>query len=113
MPTIQQSWSVRRTPAVVTIKAPALGRATLAKRGVCTRKRIRKEANSAPRKVAVPLNGGVEVTAYIPGEQPAGALDRACRKWWSKDLPVFATRSFVRPGSTRLDCSRYGAKKES
>ena len=70
MPTIQQLVRKGRTPKVVKTKAPAL-KGNPMKRGVCTRvyTTTPKKPNSALRKVArVKLNGGVEVTAYIPGE---------------------------------------------
>ena len=70
MPTIQQLVRKGRTPKVVKTKAPAL-KGNPMKRGVCTRvyTTTPKKPNSALRKVArVKLNGGIEVTAYIPGE---------------------------------------------
>lgn len=93
------------------------------KRGVCTRvyTTTPKKPNSALRKVArVKLNGGVEVTAYIPGEghnlqEHSIVLVRGGRV---KDLP--GVRYRIVRGS--LDTqgvrgrqqarSRYGAKKE-
>ena len=70
MPTIQQLVRKGRHSKVVKTKAPAL-KGNPMKRGVCTRvfTTTPKKPNSALRKVArVKLNGGVEVTAYIPGE---------------------------------------------
>ena len=70
MPTIQQLVRKGRSPKVVKTKAPAL-QGNPMRRGVCTRvyTTTPKKPNSALRKVArVRLNGGVEVTAYIPGE---------------------------------------------
>ena len=99
MPTIQQLVRKGRTPKVVKTKAPAL-KGNPMKRGVCTRvyTTTPKKPNSALRKVArVKLNGGVEVTAYIPGVRykiVRGALD---------------TQGVKGRGQAR---SRYGAKKE-
>ena len=84
------------------------------KRGVCTRvyTTTPKKPNSALRKVArVKLNGGVEVTAYIPGEghnlqEHSIVLVRGGRV---KDLPVFATRSFVALWIPRVLGSRPGS----
>ena len=106
MPTIQQLVRKGRTPKVVKTKAPAL-KGNPMKRGVCTRvyTTTPKKPNSALRKVArVKLNGGVEVTAYIPGRV--------------KDLPgvrykivrgALDTQGVKGRGQAR---SRYGAKKE-
>ena len=69
MPTINQLVRKGRTPKVKKTKAPALNGSPM-RRGVCTRvyTTTPKKPNSALRKVArVRLNGGVEVTAYIPG----------------------------------------------
>lgn len=93
------------------------------KRGVCTRvyTTTPKKPNSALRKVArVKLNGGVEVTAYIPGEghnlqEHSIVLVRGGRV---KDLPgvrykivrgALDTQGVKGRGQAR---SRYGAKKE-
>ncbi len=69
MPTINQLVRKGRTPKVSKTKAPALKGSPM-RRGVCTRVYTTtppKKPNSALRKVArVRLNGGVEVTAYIP-----------------------------------------------
>ena len=69
MPTINQLVRKGRTPKVKKTKAPALNGSPM-RRGVCTRvyTTTPKKPNSALRKVArVRLNGGIEVTAYIPG----------------------------------------------
>ena len=69
MPTISQLIRKPRTAQKSRNKVPAL-EACPQKRGVCTRvyTTTPKKPNSALRKVArVRLNGGVEVTAYIPG----------------------------------------------
>lgn len=93
------------------------------RRGVCTRvyTTTPKKPNSALRKVArVKLNGGVEVTAYIPGEghnlqEHSIVLVRGGRV---KDLPgvrykivrgALDTQGVKNRGQAR---SRYGAKKE-
>jgi len=93
------------------------------KRGVCTRvyTTTPKKPNSALRKVArVKLNGGVEVTAYIPGEghnlqEHSIVLVRGGRV---KDLPgvryrivrgALDTQGVKNRGQAR---SRYGVKKE-
>jgi len=107
VPTIQQLVRKGRHSKVVKTKAPAL-KGNPMKRGVCTRvfTTTPKKPNSALRKVArVRLNGGIEVTAYIPGERV-------------KDLP--GVRYKIVRGA--LDTqgvkgrqqarSRYGAKKE-
>jgi small subunit ribosomal protein S12 len=69
VPTINQLVRKGRSPKVNKTKAPALKGSPM-KRGVCTRvyTTTPKKPNSALRKVArVRLNGGIEVTAYIPG----------------------------------------------
>ena len=93
------------------------------RRGVCTRvyTTTPKKPNSALRKVArVRLNGGIEVTAYIPGEghnlqEHSIVLVRGGRV---KDLPgvrykivrgALDTQGVKNRGQAR---SRYGAKKE-
>ena len=122
MPTIQQLVRKGRTPKVVKTKAPAL-KGNPMKRGVCTRvyTTTPKKPNSALRKVArVKLNGGIEVTAYIPGEghnlqEHSIVLVRGGRV---KDLPcvrykivrgALDTQGVKGRGQAR---SRYGAKKE-
>jgi small subunit ribosomal protein S12 len=70
MPTINQLVRRRRTVIHSRSKTPAL-MGNPQKRGVCTRvyTTTPKKPNSALRKVCkVRLNGGYEVTAYIPGE---------------------------------------------
>ena len=70
MPTIQQLVRKGRTPKAKRVGAPALDARPM-RRGVCTRvyTTTPKKPNSALRKVArVRLAGGIEVTAYIPGE---------------------------------------------
>ena len=70
MPTIQQLVRKGRSPKVTKTKAPAL-KANPQQAGVCTRvyTTTPKKPNSALRKVArVRISGGIEVTAYIPGE---------------------------------------------
>ena len=122
MPTIQQLVRKGRHSKVVKTKTPAL-KGNPMKRGVCTRvfTTTPKKPNSALRKVArVKLNGGVEVTAYIPGEghnlqEHSIVLVRGGRV---KDLP--GVRYKIVRGA--LDTqgvkgrqqarSRYGAKKE-
>ena len=93
------------------------------RRGVCTRvyTTTPRKPNSALRKVArVRLNGGIEVTAYIPGEghnlqEHSIVLVRGGRV---KDLPgvrykivrgALDTQGVKNRGQAR---SRYGAKKE-
>ena len=122
MPTIQQLVRKGRTPKVVKTKAPAL-KGNPMKRGVCTRvyTTTPKKPNSALRKVArVKLNGGIEVTAYIPGEghnlqEHSIVLVRGGRV---KDLPRCSLqdrswRSGYQGVKGRGQArSRYGAKKE-
>src|SRR5699024_10563169 len=70
LPTIQQLVRKGRTPKAKRVGAPALDARPM-RRGVCTRvyTTTPKKPNSALRKVArVRLAGGIEVTAYIPGE---------------------------------------------
>ena len=70
MPTIQQLVRHGRTRPREKTKAPAL-KGSPQRRGVCTRvyTMTPKKPNSALRKVArVRISGGIEVTAYIPGE---------------------------------------------
>jgi len=87
------------------------------KRGVCTRvyTTTPKKPNSALRKVArVKLNGGIEVTAYIPGEghnlqEHSIVLVRGGRV---KDLPGVRYKIVRGALDTQQARSRYGAKKE-
>ena len=71
MPTVNQLVRKGRTAQKAKTKTPALAGAPQ-RRGVCTRvfTHTPKKPNSALRKIArVRLTSGVEVTAYIPGEQ--------------------------------------------
>jgi small subunit ribosomal protein S12 len=70
MPTINQLVRKGREDKVEKTKTPAL-KGSPQRRGVCTRvyTTTPKKPNSALRKVArVRISGGIEVTAYIPGE---------------------------------------------
>ena len=70
MPTISQLVRSGRERVRVKTASPALN-SSPQKRGVCTRvyTTTPKKPNSALRKVArVRISGGIEVTAYIPGE---------------------------------------------
>ena len=70
MPTINQLVRNGREKARMKSASPALKQCPQ-KRGVCTRvyTTTPKKPNSALRKVArVRISGGIEVTAYIPGE---------------------------------------------
>ena len=100
MPTTSQLVRKGRTPKSKKLSTPGLksgkGRkkkvAAPQRRGVCTRvyTTTPKKPNSALRKVArVRISGGIEVTAYIPGEGHnlqehsvvlvRGAASRTCR----------------------------------
>lgn len=122
VPTINQLVRKGRTPKVTKTKAPALKGSPM-RRGVCTRvyTTTPKKPNSALRKVArVRLNGGVEVTAYIPGvghnlQEHSIVLVRGGRV---KDLPgvrykivrgALDTQGVKNRKQAR---SRYGAKME-
>jgi small subunit ribosomal protein S12 len=122
VPTINQLVRKGRTPKVKKTKAPALNGSPM-RRGVCTRvyTTTPKKPNSALRKVArVRLNGGVEVTAYIPGvghnlQEHSIVLVRGGRV---KDLPgvrykivrgALDTQGVKNRKQAR---SRYGAKME-
>jgi small subunit ribosomal protein S12 len=122
VPTIQQLVRKGRSPKVSKTKAPALKGSPM-RRGVCTRvyTTTPKKPNSALRKVArVRLNGGVEVTAYIPGvghnlQEHSIVLVRGGRV---KDLPgvrykivrgALDTQGVKNRKQAR---SRYGAKME-
>ena len=121
MPTINQLVRKGRAKTVDKKKTPAL-KGNPQKRGVCTRvyTTTPKKPNSALRKVArVKLNGGVEVTAYIPGEghnlqEHSIVLVRGGRV---KDLP--GVRYKIVRGAldtqgvkNRMQArSRYGAKR--
>jgi len=70
MPTISQLIRLGRTDKRYKTKSPALKRCPQ-RRGVCLQVKTMtpKKPNSALRKIArVRLTGGIEVTAYIPGE---------------------------------------------
>jgi small subunit ribosomal protein S12 len=122
VPTINQLVRKGRTPKVKKTKAPALNGSPM-RRGVCTRvyTTTPKKPNSALRKVArVRLNGGIEVTAYIPGvghnlQEHSIVLVRGGRV---KDLPgvrykivrgALDTQGVKNRKQAR---SRYGAKME-
>ena len=122
MPTINQLVRKGRHDKTAKKKTAAL-KGSPQRRGVCTRvyTTTPKKPNSALRKVArVKLNGGVEVTAYIPGEghnlqEHSIVLVRGGRV---KDLPgvrykivrgALDTQGVKNRGQAR---SRYGAKKE-
>ena len=122
MPTIQQLVRKGRVSKRAKVKTRAL-KGSPQRRGVCTRvyTTTPKKPNSALRKVArVRLNGGIEVTAYIPGEghnlqEHSIVLVRGGRV---KDLPgvrykivrgALDTQGVKNRGQAR---SRYGAKKE-
>ena len=120
MPTISQL--VRRGREAVRYKtaSPALN-ASPQKRGVCTRvyTTTPKKPNSALRKVArVRISGGIEVTAYIPGEghnlqEHSVVLVRGGRV---KDLPgvrykvVRGTLDAAGVSDRKQARSRYGVK---
>jgi small subunit ribosomal protein S12 len=122
MPTINQLVRKGRQTIEKKSKSPAM-RNNPQKRGVCTRvyTTTPKKPNSALRKVArVRLNGGVEVTAYIPGvghnlQEHSIVLVRGGRV---KDLPgvrykivrgALDTQGVKNRKQAR---SRYGAKME-
>jgi small subunit ribosomal protein S12 len=122
VPTINQLVRKGRSPKLPKNDAPAL-QGNPMKRGVCTRvyTTTPKKPNSALRKVArVKLNGGIEVTAYIPGvghnlQEHSIVLVRGGRV---KDLPgvrykivrgALDTQGVKNRQQAR---SLYGAKKE-
>lgn len=122
MPTINQLVRKGRRDKAAKVKSAAL-KGSPQRRGVCTRvyTTTPKKPNSALRKVArVRLNGGIEVTAYIPGEghnlqEHSIVLVRGGRV---RDLPgvrykivrgALDTQGVKNRGQAR---SRYGAKKE-
>ena len=122
MPTIQQLVRKGRQSKTSKVKTPALKGAPQ-RRGVCTRvfTHTPKKPNSALRKVArVRLTGGVEVTAYIPGEghnlqEHSIVLVRGGRV---RDLPgvrykiIRGTLDASGVSQRNQARSRYGAKKE-
>jgi small subunit ribosomal protein S12 len=122
VPTIQQLVRKGRQSKTSKVKTPALKGAPQ-RRGVCTRvfTHTPKKPNSALRKVArVRLTGGVEVTAYIPGEghnlqEHSIVLVRGGRV---RDLPgvrykiIRGTLDTAGVRDRKQARSRYGAKKE-
>src|ERR1700709_258303 len=121
MPTIQQLVRKGRRDKIAKVKTAAL-KGSPQRRGVCTRvyTTTPKKPNSALRKVArVKLTTGVEVTAYIPGEQHnlqehSMVLVRGGRV---KDLPgvryhvVRGTLHALGVDGRKRSRSKYGAKK--
>ena len=121
MPTIQQLVRKGRQDKVEKNKTPAL-EGSPQRRGVCTRvfTTTPKKPNSALRKVArVRLSNGIEVTAYIPGEnhnlqEHSIVLVRGGRV---KDLPgvryhvVRGTLDAVGVQGRKQGRSKYGAKR--
>jgi small subunit ribosomal protein S12 len=111
-----------RTAATYKSKVPALQRSPQ-RRGVCTRvyTTTPKKPNSALRKVArVRISGGIEVTAYIPGEghnlqEHSVVLVRGGRV---KDLPgvrykvVRGTLDAAGVSDRKKARSQYGVKKK-
>jgi small subunit ribosomal protein S12 len=122
VPTIQQLVRKGRLTRTAKVKTPALKGAPQ-RRGVCTRvfTHTPKKPNSALRKVArVRLTGGMEVTAYIPGEghnlqEHSIVLVRGGRV---RDLPgvrykiIRGTLDTAGVRDRRQARSVYGAKKE-
>jgi len=122
MPTINQLVRQSRRDVEKKMKAPAL-KANPQKRGVCTRvyTTTPKKPNSALRKVArVRISGGIEVTAYIPGEghnlqEHSVVLVRGGRV---KDLPgvrykvVRGTLDAAGVSDRKKARSQYGVKKK-
>ena len=122
MPTIQQLVRKGRQDKVGKTKTPAL-KGSPQRRGVCTRvyTTTPKKPNSALRKVArVRISGGIEVTAYIPGEghnlqEHSVVLVRGGRV---KDLPgvrykvVRGTLDAAGVSDRKKARSQYGVKKK-
>ena len=122
MPTIQQLVRKGRITKSDKTKTPALKGAPQ-RRGVCTRvyTNTPKKPNSALRKVArVRISGGIEVTAYIPGEghnlqEHSVVLVRGGRV---KDLPgvrykvVRGTLDAAGVSDRKKARSQYGVKKK-
>jgi small subunit ribosomal protein S12 len=122
VPTIQQLVRKGRNSKTKKLKTAALKGAPQ-RRGVCTRvfTHTPKKPNSALRKVArVRLTGGMEITAYIPGEghnlqEHSIVLVRGGRV---KDLPgvrykiIRGTLDTAGVRDRKQARSRYGAKKE-
>lgn len=121
MPTISQLIRKGRKKLKKKSKAPALGTCPQ-KRGVCLQVKTQtpKKPNSALRKVArIRLTGGIEVTAYIPGEghnlqEHSIALVRGGRV---KDLPgvryhiVRGTLDTSGVADRKKSRSKYGTKR--
>lgn len=121
MPTISQIIRLGRHAKKYKSKSPAL-RGSPQKRGVCLQVRTMtpKKPNSALRKIArVRLTGGIEVTAYIPGEghnlqEHSIVLVRGGRV---KDLPgvryhiIRGTLDTAGVADRKRSRSKYGAKK--
>ncbi len=122
MPTINQLVRKGRVSPQAKTKTPHL-RGAPQKRGVCTRvyTTTPKKPNSALRKVArVRISGGIEVTAYIPGEghnlqEHSVVLVRGGRV---KDLPgvrykvVRGTLDAAGVSDRKKARSQYGVKKK-
>jgi small subunit ribosomal protein S12 len=122
MPTINQLVRHGRETETVKSKSPAL-QGGPQRRGVCTRvyTTTPKKPNSALRKVArVRISGGIEVTAYIPGEghnlqEHSVVLVRGGRV---KDLPgvrykvVRGTLDAAGVSDRKKARSQYGVKKK-
>lgn len=121
MPTISQLIRKGRKKLKKKSKTPAL-KVCPQKRGVCLQVKAQtpKKPNSALRKVArVRLTGGIEVTAYIPGEghnlqEHSIVLVEGGRV---KDLPgvryhiVRGTLDTVGVAGRKKSRSKYGAKR--
>ena len=122
MPTINQLVRHGRQVEVIKSKSPAMQNCPQ-RRGVCTRvyTTTPKKPNSALRKVArVRISGGIEVTAYIPGEghnlqEHSVVLVRGGRV---KDLPgvrykvVRGTLDAAGVSDRKKARSQYGVKKK-
>ena len=122
MPTINQLVRHGRETEITKSKSPAL-QGGPQRRGVCTRvyTTTPKKPNSALRKVArVRISGGIEVTAYIPGEghnlqEHSVVLVRGGRV---KDLPgvrykvVRGTLDAAGVSDRKQSRSQYGVKKK-
>ena len=122
MPTIQQLVRAGRERPKRKTKSPAL-KGSPQRRGVCTRvyTTTPKKPNSALRKVArVRISGGIEVTAYIPGEghnlqEHSVVLVRGGRV---KDLPgvrykvIRGTLDAAGVSDRKKARSQYGVKKK-
>ena len=121
MPTISQLIRKGRKKFKRKSKSPAL-KGCPQKRGICVQVKTQtpKKPNSALRKVArVRLAGGIEVTAYIPGEghnlqEHSIVLVRGGRV---KDLPgvryhiVRGTLDTAGVADRKRSRSKYGAKR--